>query len=199
MTELEPPGPGRIPWIAPRPLGYGPADAMALFVTAPLLTAAALSLAGVVGGADNHFRWPGPILLLLVFAAITLIASIQLSYHARLYLYSHDDLVNWYSEEYVIDHKLPLWHKQQEDHEDWKKYNLAAVICFNAGTLLLGLGIAAALVPPDDGKQASWRWTAAVVVLLATIADGVWITCLQRKVAKYPLDVLARRVIGRRS
>ncbi|WP_232026267.1 hypothetical protein [Streptomyces lincolnensis] len=171
---------------------------MALFVAAPLLTAAALSLAGVVGGGDTHFRWPGPILLLLVVSAITLIASIQLSYHARLYLYSYDDLVNWYSETYVSKHKLTLWQKQQEDHEDWQNYNLAAVICFNVGTLLLGLGIAAALVPPDDGRQAPWRWTAAAISLLATVADGVWITYLHRKVAKYPLDVLVRRAIGRR-
>ncbi|MHC3468230.1 hypothetical protein ACYF6T_05920 [Streptomyces sp. 7R007] len=199
MAELEPPGPGRIPWIAPRPLGYGPADAMALFVAAPLLTAAALSLAGVVGGADTHFRWPGPILLLLVIAALVLIASIQLSYHARLYLYSYDDLVNWYSGQYVERHKWALWEKQQRDHDDWKKYNIAAVLCFNAGTLLLGLGIAAALVPPDDGLQAGWRWTAAVVVLLATIADGIWVTRLQRKVAKYPIDVLVRRAMNRRS
>ncbi|EPD60848.1 hypothetical protein [Streptomyces sp. HGB0020] len=199
MAELEPPGPGKIPWVAPRPLGYGPADAVALFIAAPLLTAAALSLAGVVGGADTHFRWPGPILLLLVISALALIASIQLSYHARLYLYSYDDLVNWYSEEYVKDHRLPLYNRQKDDFEDWEKYNFAAVVCFNAGTLLLGLGIAAALVPPDGGVQAPWRWTAAVVVLLATVVDGIWITVLHRKVARYPFDVLVRRAIGRRS
>ncbi|MGW2828748.1 hypothetical protein [Streptomyces sp. NPDC001286] len=172
---------------------------MALFVAAPLLTAAALSLAGVVGGADTHFRWPGPILLLLVVAALILIASIQLSYHARLYLYSYDDLVNWYSEEYVTKHKMPLWEKQKRDHDDWKKYNIAAVLCFNAGTLLLGLGVAAALVPPDDGMQAGWRRAAAVVVLLATVADGIWVSYLQRKVARYPIDILVRRAISRRS
>lgn len=127
---------------------------MALFVAAPLLTAAALSLAGVVGGADTQFRWPGPILLLLVVASLTLIASIQLSYHARLFLYSHGDLVGWLSSEYVDSHKIHLWKKQKEDQQRWQKYNKPTVVCFNAGTVLLGLGIAAALVPPDGGRQA---------------------------------------------
>jgi hypothetical protein len=170
---------------------------MALFVAAPLLTAAALSLAGVVGGADTHFRWPGPILLLLVVSAVTLIASIQLSYHARLYLYSHGDLVNWYSEEFVRKMARPLYDRQKADFEKWEKHNYAAVTCFNVGTVLLGLGIAAALVPPDDGVQAPWRWTAAAVVLVATVADAVWIVVVHRRSARYPFDVLVRRVLGR--
>ncbi|WP_329441286.1 hypothetical protein [Streptomyces canus] len=201
MTEDErPSGPGvHYRWRAPRPLGYGQADSMALFVAAPLLTAAALSLAGVVGGADTQFRWPGPTLLLLVVASLTLIASIQLSYHARLFLYSHDDLVSWLSSEYVDSHKIPLWKKQKEDQQRWQKYNKPAVVCFNAGTVLLGLGIAAALVPPDGGRQALWRWTAAVVVLVATVADGVWVTYLQLRVAEPPSALLRtlRRVTRR--
>ncbi len=172
---------------------------MALFVAAPLLTAAALGLAGVVGGADDEFRWPGPTLLLLVVSALVLIASIQLSYHARLYLYSYDDLVNWLSDKYVSNNEDVLWQNQQDDYKEWLKYNTAAVLCFNVGTLLLGFGVAAALVPPDCSKQPGWRWLAALVVLLATMADAVWIAFLHRKVAKYPIALLPRRATNRRS
>lgn len=194
------PQPGKgYAWNTPRPLGYGPAGALALFVAAPLLAAAALSLAGVVGGADDEFRWPGPILLLLVVATLVLIASIQLSYHGRIYLYSHDDLVSWLSSEHVDKHKVALWEKQKDDQRKWKKYNTASVHCFNAGTVLLGLGISAALVPPECSRQPDWRWTAAAIVLIATIVDGIWVTYLRMKVADPPSRNLARirRAFGR--
>ncbi|MGW0758871.1 hypothetical protein ACWD1Y_20805 [Streptomyces sp. NPDC002814] len=199
MGEYRDPGPGDIPWNAPAPLGYAQADAAALFIAAPLLTAAALSLAGVVGGADDEFRWPGPILLILVFAALALVASIQINYHGRLYLYSHDDLVSWYSDDFVKKNKLVLYQKQHEAQEQWKTYNSLAVRCFNTGTVLLGVGIAAALVPPKCSMQTEWRWTAAVVVLIATVADAIWITYLQLKVAHRPSRILhaLRHLIGR--
>ncbi|WP_208778537.1 hypothetical protein [Streptomyces griseorubiginosus] len=200
MTEeFRPPLPGaRKPWKAPIPLGYGPADAMALFIAAPLLTAAALSLAGVVGGAEDHFRWPGPILLLLVVAALTLIASIQLSYHSRLYLYSHADLVDWLSETYVENNKAWLYPQQVDDQATWKRYARKAVWCFNLGTLLLGLGIAAALVPPACATQTAWRLSAAVVTLVATVLDGVWIGSLYFQATPDSLVSRVGRTILRR-
>lgn len=200
MTEPGVPQPGAgYAWNTPEPLGYGPAGAMALFVAAPLLTAAALSLAGVVGGADDEFAWPGPTLLLLVIASLTLIASIQLSYHGRIYLYSYDDLVNWLSEGHVERHRVELWKEQKKDQATWRKYNTAAVHCFNAGTVLLGLGVAAALVPPECSKQPEWRWPAAVIVLIATVVDGFWVTFLRVKIAEPPSRALAtiRRITRR--
>lgn len=199
MAEYRDPEPGDYPWNAPAPLGYAQADTAALFIAAPLLTAAALSLAGVVGGADDEFRWPGPILLLLVVAALALVASIQLNYHGRLYLYSHDDLASWYSEKFVCLNKAHLYERQRGHQDTWKTYNAAAVRCFNAGTVLLGIGIAAALVPPDCSKQAGWRWTAAAVVLVATVIDAIWVSYLQLKVAHRPSRILhaVRRIAGR--
>ncbi|WP_320778175.1 hypothetical protein [Streptomyces sp. CRN 30] len=117
--------------------------------------------------------------MLLVIAALSLVASIQLAYHARLYLYSYDDLTCWLGPEYVADKSSALKSKQQQDQVVWKRYQVRAVHAFNLGTLLLGLGIAAALVPPDGGRQVEWRWTAAAVVLTATLVDGVWVTYLQ--------------------
>lgn len=191
MSQPEVPQPGKgYAWNTPEPLGYGPAGALALFVAAPLLTAAALSLAGVVAGADDEFAWPGPTLLLLVVASLTLIACIQLSYHGRIYLYSYDDLVNWLSEEHVEKFKEKLWEDQRKDQDKWRKYNTASVHCFNAGTVLLGLGVAAALVPPECSEQPEWRWPAAAIVLIATVVDGIWVTFLRLKITEPPSRIL---------
>ncbi|MEU9174772.1 hypothetical protein AB0D34_44655 [Streptomyces sp. NPDC048420] len=175
MAEYLAPTGERDPWAAPEPYGYGQGSTSALFIAAPLLTAAALGLAGVVGGADDEFQWPGPTLLLLVIAALALIASIQFAYHARLYLYSYDDLECWLGPAHVKAFASDLRVKQEKDQEVWARYQLWAVHAFNFGTILLGLGIAAALVPPDCGKQIECRWAAAAVVLTATLADAVWV------------------------
>lgn len=150
------------------------------FVAAPLLTAAALSLAGVVGGADDEFRWPGPTLILLVITAMTLIFSIQLGYNARIYLYTYReleaDLAQVGDGSFSDDRKHAMYAAAQQL---WRKRNTKAVIVYNLGTLLLGLGVAASLAPPDCGRQIEWRWAAAGIVLAGTIADAVWV--LRRK------------------
>lgn len=182
-------------WFAPALLGYARAATAAHFVAAPLLTAAALSLAGVVASSDNDFLWPGPILLLLVISAVALIAAIQLGYHSRLYLYSHQDLHDWYSTPYVEDNWGALRKDQAEHQKTWSRYSNAAVRCFNAGTLLLGLGIAASLAPGSRSAQANWRWAAAVVVFLCTMAEAVWLRRLNSRVYTGPSlrTVLTRR------
>ncbi|MGK3941376.1 hypothetical protein ABK046_23430 [Streptomyces caeruleatus] len=71
--------------------GFGTAAKEAHFIAAPLLTAAALSLAGVVAGADDEFRWPGVTLFLLVATSMALIASIQISYYALQFKFTEEE------------------------------------------------------------------------------------------------------------
>ncbi|MFF4052516.1 hypothetical protein ACFYZ5_38310 [Streptomyces chartreusis] len=146
------------------------------FVAAPLLTAAALSLAGVVGGADTAFRWPGATLILLVFTAMTLIFSMQLAYRARSYLFTYKELKEHY--EGLPGPEVPA-EQVREEYADaqnkWLNDNYVAVLTYNAGTLLLGLGVTVSLFPPDGGEQFVARWVAAGLVLVGTIADGIWI------------------------
>ncbi|MFD4503286.1 hypothetical protein [Streptomyces sp. NPDC058457] len=161
--------------LKPPPLGIGAATKEAHFVAAPLLTAAALSLAGVVGGADDEFRWPGPTLLLLVVTALTLIFSMQLAYNARTFLYSRQDLVDDLAEgEGGPPSDAYVGEMFANAQARWRRENRHAVIVYDLGTVLLGLGIAASLAPPECGKQAAWRWTAAAVVLVCSLADGAW-------------------------
>ncbi|MFF7054133.1 hypothetical protein ACFY94_37830 [Streptomyces griseorubiginosus] len=196
MTEYRGPDSRRNPWKAPKPYGYGPASASALFIAAPLFTAAALSLAGVVGGADDEFRWPGPILLILVIAALILVASIQLAYYARLHLYSYDDLVTWLGPGYVEDYETRLRSDQKRDQKIWTRYQLRAVHAFNVGTMLLGVGVAAALVPPVCGEQPKWRWAAAAVVCAATVIDAIWVTYMHMKALNHRTNWFYRSVRG---
>ncbi|MFF3563314.1 hypothetical protein ACFYXS_25025 [Streptomyces sp. NPDC002574] len=168
----------------PIPLGYGRAAKEAQSIAAPLLTAAALSLAGVVAGADGAaFRWPGITLLVLVTTSVALVASIQLSYHARQYLYSRQDIDDWYQPEYRTDTPaydlLCDW--QLKDYRKWARFNRRGLACFNAGTILLGAGVALALLPPEIGRQAEWRWAAAAIVIAATIADMAWTFYVYRR------------------
>ncbi|WP_328358329.1 hypothetical protein OG828_19705 [Streptomyces sp. NBC_00457] len=162
--------------------GFGAAAKEAHFVAAPLLAAAALGLAGVVAGADDEFRWPGVILLLLVATSMALIASIQMSYYALQFKFTWEErearrkAYDWV--EPTEEAKTEILKQSQIAYEDNLRY---AGIVFNAGTLMLGLGIAAALVPPDCGEQFRWRIASAILVLLCTVADAVWVWFLVKK------------------
>lgn len=155
---------------------YGTPEAahQAHFIAAPLLTAAALGLAGVVGGAPNEFKWPGWTLLLLVITAMLLILSIQLGYFAVQFKFECSDV----EEDFRI-HGTALDATRINSivltaRETYAKYIERAMTCFNFGTLMLGLGIAAALMPPPCTNQADSRTAAAVLVLVCTVFDGLW-------------------------
>ncbi|MGX1367908.1 membrane protein implicated in regulation of membrane protease activity [Streptomyces canus] len=172
-------------WQQPTPLGYGQGAKEAQFVAAPLLAAAALGLAGVVAGAkDQVFLLPGPTLLMLVLSAMSLIYSIQLAYHARKFLYSQQDVLDWYGAE--IAQKAQLWGElrraQSTDFKVWERYIRGANRYFNRGTILLAFGVAAALAPGKDSSQPPWRWWAAGVVLVCAFGEIGWQLKLRREV-----------------
>ncbi|MFF7642345.1 hypothetical protein [Streptomyces canus] len=172
------------PWQSPTPLGYGQGAKEAQFVAAPLLAAAALGLAGVVAGAkDKLFLLSGPTLLVLVLSAMSLIFSIQLAYHARKFLYSRQDVYDWYeigsSDEQAL-RKLRIG--QFNDFRTWRKYNNRANSCFNTGSVLLAFGVAGALAPGDDSTQRVWRWCAAGIVLACAFGEIYWQRKLKRAV-----------------
>ncbi|WP_051713289.1 hypothetical protein [Spirillospora albida] len=172
----------------PTPLGYAEAAKELRAVAAPLLTAAALALAGVVAGTDNkdNFRWPGLTLLILVVSSLLFIASLQLHYNARRYLYSYAEIENWYGSD--IAERQPhifaaLCAQQRRDFRTWEMYGNNSTHSFNVGSLLLMGGVALALIP-QDGKEMAWRWGAVVVIAICAAADLVWTVLLYRGGAK---------------
>lgn len=172
---------------APVPLGYGHASKEAHSIAAPLLTGAALALAGVVAAADKDkkvFYWPGVSLLMLVATSMALLASIQLHYYSRQFLYSRQDIHDWYDLDDSPGHQaqvVELYGWQGDDYGKWERSNDWAVHCFNTGTVLLGLGVVTVLIPPDGGQQAFCRWLAAGLVLLCTVAEVAWTLAIYRK------------------
>jgi hypothetical protein len=167
----------------PEPLGYPRAARDTHTVAAPLLAGAALALAGVVAGADDkNFRWSGVSLLVLVAAAMALIASIELHQYSHQYLYSRQDIHDWYE----IDPantalKAKLYEHQGDDYARWTKYNDRAVACFRMGTAVLGAGIITCVIPPEGGQQAIWRWAAAGLVFLCFVAEALWAVSIYRE------------------
>ncbi|MET8977838.1 hypothetical protein ABZX85_19685 [Streptomyces sp. NPDC004539] len=174
-------------WEQPTPLGYGHGAKEAQFVAAPLLAAASLGLAGVVAGAkDEMFLFSGPTLLVLVLSTMSLIYSIQLAYHARKFLYSKEDVLDWYGHDLTKRPELfaRLRAQQGDDYATWVFYNNKAMALFNVGTVLLGFGVAAALAPGKDSGQKIWRWGAAVIVLGCTFYEIYWQRRLRLGVAR---------------
>ncbi|MEV0486384.1 hypothetical protein AB0I69_38045 [Streptomyces sp. NPDC050508] len=155
--------------------GYGAAVKEAQFVAAPLLTAAALSLSGVVAGADKAFRWPGAALILLVITSMTLVFSMQLAYNARAYLFTFAELKDHYE---GLPRRVASLERMRNEYDKaqdtWENRNYVAVLTYDAGSLLLGLSVAACLVPPDGRDQWPVRWAAAVIVCVGTMADAIW-------------------------
>ncbi|GAA2872000.1 hypothetical protein [Nonomuraea rubra] len=163
----------------PFPFAYAYAAKEVQTIAAPLLTAAALSLAGVVAGASSKtFLWPGPTLLLLVAASLLLVASIQLHYHSRQYLYTCADIEEWVPEDISPAVRAKLYEWQGDDFSTWMVFHNRAVHCFNTGTVFLGIGVAAALWPPEEGTQATWRTVAAIMVLLGVAVEVGWMAHL---------------------
>ncbi|MCX4698395.1 hypothetical protein OG252_20670 [Streptomyces sp. NBC_01352] len=163
----------------PYPLGYAEASVSTQTVAAPLLTAASLSLLGVVLVDGNDFRWPGATLLLVVTASISLIGSIQLGADARRFLYNRQTLEAWYTPE-ELD-RGPLAQVEQEAHFIvWKVRNQRAVIAFNSGTMLLVFAVSSALIPSGD-DHAVWHWIATGLALAAALVEAWWMFHLHRE------------------
>jgi hypothetical protein len=165
----------------PRPYGYEAAMKDAFFIAAPLFTAASLSLAGVVAGADKAFRVPGLTLLMLVASSLVLVAAIQINYYARQFVFTvkdlHEHLGHFSAWEDLGERERTreFVHMREMARDRYRKYARYSAYCFTVGVLLLGVGVGFALAPPDGGKQFVWRWIASVMVFAATVAEGVWI------------------------
>ncbi|TDB97628.1 hypothetical protein [Actinomadura sp. 7K534] len=181
--------------IPPTPLGYAEAAKEVRTIAAPLLTAAALSLTGVVAAAnDENFRWPGLTLLVLVIASLLFVASMQLHFYARQYLYSIADIEDWYGSR--ISGEEPnlyeaLLAQQGDDFGKWRRFNNGATNSFNAGTLLLASGIALALIP-QVGREMEWRWSAVALLVACTVIDLIWIVYLYFESGRYAFKVSER-------
>lgn len=157
--------------------GYPQSVHSAVNVAAPLLAAGSITITGVIAADEEKFRWPGVAVLLLMLAAVSLIASIQLGFRARRFHYSEEELSTWFAgmttAEYWREEGNSSWAVGTARNK-WGRLVRPAVHTYNLGTVLLGLGLSAALLPTHTSEQPGLRWTAAALALAATLGELVW-------------------------
>jgi hypothetical protein len=113
-------------------------------VAAPMLAGFTIALAGVVAQAAEKFRWPSAALLVLAVAAILLINAVQ---------------AGFWSQRPVALEKIRFW-------------RTAASFSYDAGIVVLLVGLALVLAPPSSSDAV--RWVATSVCLAAAVGETVW-------------------------
>jgi hypothetical protein len=113
-------------------------------VAAPMLAGFTIALAGVVAQAAEKFRWPSAALLLLAISAIFLINAVQ---------------AGFWSQRPVALEKIRFW-------------RAAASFSYDAGIVMLLVGLAVVLAPPSSADAV--RWAATSACLAAAIGETVW-------------------------
>ncbi|MBD0329640.1 MAG: hypothetical protein ICV64_06010 [Thermoleophilia bacterium] len=130
------------------PFPYGQAAAIESMgsIAAPLLAGLSATLAVLVIDNREEFRWPGLALFLLVAAAMFLVAAIQLTFWARRFAVTPDELRMWWPHLSDDDTELrweQAFHRRRQ--ETWAR---RARIAYNGGLLSFLGALTVAMVPP---------------------------------------------------
>jgi hypothetical protein len=174
--------PGFVPpkWRKPAPLGYGNAIDSVGSVASPLLAGFSLASVIVVSDDAEKFRWPGAVILALAIAAAALITAVQCAYNARQYLWSSEEVRQWWPDmEEGSDRERLLRAEQSEGFRRWGSWARWTRISYDCGILALLAGLAFAL-PPEHGTgtQDSLRWAASGVVFVVCASEAFWIVAV---------------------
>lgn len=157
-----------------RDLRYGQAIESVSAVAAPLLAGGAVAMLGVVAADADKFRWPGPSILLLTLAAISLVASVQWGFRTRTFLYPPSGPEESHGSALSTDEREFLAQQIREDLIRWRRGMGLTALCYNLGLVAFGAGISLAVAPPAHAAQAGWRWVAFGMVALATVSEMLW-------------------------
>lgn len=171
------------PWggIPPVPLGSGPAFQAVGEVAAPLLAGFSIALLGVIAQSPGSFRWAGLSLLILTFAAGLLLFAVQAGFHARQMYWTRDELLAWFKGPLTekSDEVFSSMHRTQRDQ--WEAWIDRTRRSYNAGTILLMLGLAIILAPPAaygseeiSAAEAQLRWAAAALATALAVTEIIW-------------------------
>jgi hypothetical protein len=122
-------------------------------VTLPLLAGFSITSAVVVSSNIKDFLWPGAAIVVLTFAALVLIISVQCAYHAHVYLGGQDP--------------------EQEKGVYWAQWTRRF---YDAGLFAVLFGLALAVAPRDTTDvQAGFQWAASVLAWLLCVGEVVWV------------------------
>lgn len=132
--------------------------------TIPLLAGFSFTAVIVVGDDAQNFRWPGLTVLVLGFASVVFIASVQSSYLARLAFSSEVET------------------SKTTSGKAWTGRMRLAYYC-GVIALLAGLGLALAPLH-GNGVENTLRWVASIIAFVGCAAEVVTVfrvTILQRR------------------
>jgi hypothetical protein len=114
-------------------------------------------------------------------AAGLLLFAVQAGFHARQMYWTRDELLAWFTGPLTekSDEIFSSMHRTQRDQ--WKAWIDRTRRSYNAGTILLMLGLAIMLAPPVayeseqiSGAENYLRWAAAALATALAISEMVW-------------------------
>ncbi|WP_462185798.1 hypothetical protein [Frankia sp. CcWB2] len=109
------------------------------------------------------------------------VACVQFGFHGRAVLYSKQDVEAWGRisdlDPDVDEHARAQ--VQRADMETWPRWYRRCQRTYNAGIVLLAVGVAIIMTPPASysagtplsGAETGWRWAGFGVAILAALAE----------------------------
>ena len=161
------------------PLSLVEGTSMISSAAAPLLAGFALTIlllvlpTTVADQKDAFTRWPEPVLLLLVGAAVLLVNTVQAGAHARANHFTPDEARMWYRGLMGDDALANLRTRSQERAMHWIRITRWL---YQGGVVLLLSAIALVLVPPRGEGLSVWRLAAVAVAGLSVLFELFWIS-----------------------
>jgi hypothetical protein len=142
-------------------------------IAAPLLASVCIALIAVVLTSAATFRLVSLALLLLVFAAAALVATVECTFTARQYVVTPSQLEEWWPD-FADRGRLELLRREQRYCKDqFKLWSNRARCAYDAGLIALGLGVTVLLIPP--GPVDFTRVCAIVLAAVAVASEAAWI------------------------
>jgi hypothetical protein len=126
-------------------------------VTIPLFAGFSVTSVIVVSDDASNFRWPGPTILVLAIASVSLVAAVQCAYHARMYL------------------RDPA-QSEVSSADRGRRWAIGTRIFYHCGIVMLLAGLGLALAPlSGKGIDNSLRWVATFIASLAALGQVAFI------------------------
>jgi len=170
-------------WDYPSPLGLGASRDFMTGGAAPLLAGFSIALIGVIAQAPHSIKWPGLSLLLFAFSAGFLTTCVQFGFWARAFIYSVQDLRDWFPDFDDQSSGKEFFQKVQRDHLNrWRTWHNRASWMYDLGIICLAAAVALTLAPPSSASTSETvlRWAATGVVASAGAAEAIWVTTIRR-------------------
>jgi hypothetical protein len=167
-------------------------------IAAPLLTAAAITITGVVVQQPDALRWPGITLLILVAAASLLVAAVQFGFLARRHVASPEEMRAWWPKLDQNETDARIRDDRADDAILYEWWADLARLTYGSGIVALWAGVGSAVAPQCGADQQTLRWFAAAIAWLTAAGEVAWFVASRRYDKMFTPRVIARRRYNKR-